>query len=211
MARAPASFLHKSGALARPWDDAMPERRPKDDSPGLADASADRPSAVGRLYEAHGAALYRYAVMLLADPAAAEDAVQQVFGALLRPRGRIEHELGYLRRAVRNECYSMLRARMTRQRRAPSGPWLEPVAPEGVAPEDRLALERALAELPPERREVVHLHVFEGWTFQQVADASDASINTVAARYRYALAKLRQTLTATLEADALETDGRARR
>jgi DNA-directed RNA polymerase specialized sigma24 family protein len=58
---------------------------------------------------------------------------------------------------------------------------------------------------------VVHLHVFEGWTFQQVADASDTSINTVAARYRYALGKLRQMLTATLQTDTLETDGRARR
>jgi RNA polymerase sigma factor (sigma-70 family) len=134
-----------------------------------------------------------------------------VFRALLRQRGRIEHELGYLRRSVRNECYSMLRARVSRQRRSPSGPWLEPVAPEGVAPEDRLALERALGELPPEQREVVHLHVFEGWTFQQVADASDTSINTVAARYRYALGKLRQMLTATLQTDTLETDGRARR
>ena len=30
---------------------------------------------VGRLYDAHGASLFRYAVMLLADAAAAEDAV----------------------------------------------------------------------------------------------------------------------------------------
>jgi hypothetical protein len=182
VARAPASFLHKSGALARPWDDAMPERRPQDDSPGPADASADRPSAVGRLYEAHGAALYRYAVMLLADPAAAEDAVQQVFGALLRPRGRIEHELGYLRRAVRNECYSMLRARMTRQRRAPSGPWLEPVAPEGVAPEDRLALKgrwrsvrRSSIPFPTSRRSGGRFTGCLGWTCRRATGGASAA------------------------------------
>ena len=41
---------------------------------------------------------------------------------------------------------------------------------------------------------MVHLHLFEGWTFQEVADASGESINTVASRYRYALARLREDL-----------------
>jgi RNA polymerase sigma factor (sigma-70 family) len=152
------------------------------------------PGDPGRLFEIHGPALYRYAVMLLADAAAAEDAVQQVFVAMLRQRGPIENEAHYLRRAVRNECYSMLRARRVRGD-AVDRPLLEPVAHSPVAPDERLALERAVRELPPEQREVIHLHVFEGWTFQQVADASGESINTVAARYRYALARMRQTLT----------------
>jgi DNA-directed RNA polymerase specialized sigma24 family protein len=38
------------------------------------------------------------------------------------------------------------------------------------------------------------LHVFDGMTFREIAEASGASINTVAARYRYALAKLRVLL-----------------
>jgi len=68
-----------------------------------------------RLYGELGADLYRYAVMLVADPASAEDAIQQVFALLLRHSGSIENETHYLRRAVRNECYSMLRGRV-RQR-----------------------------------------------------------------------------------------------
>jgi DNA-directed RNA polymerase specialized sigma24 family protein len=50
----------------------------------------DPPALVAHLFDAHGAALYRYAVMLLADPSAAEDALQQVFAALLRPSVRVE-------------------------------------------------------------------------------------------------------------------------
>ena len=46
----------------------------------------------------------------------------------------------------------------------------------------------------PQQREVVHLHLFEGLTFREIAEASGASLNTVAARYRYALAKLRVLL-----------------
>lgn len=154
-------------------------------------------SLVGRLYDAYGASLYRYAVLLLADFAAAEDAVQQVFAAILRRPPRLEYDdARYLRRAVRNECYSILRRRQRQVGDEGGGALIEPVV-EGVAPDERLALERAIRELSPEQREVIHLHVFEGLTFQEVADAAEVSINTIAARYRYALAKLRQLLTAT--------------
>lgn len=159
---------------------------------------SDRPretatERAGRLYDELGAGLYRYAVMVLADAAAAEDAVQQVFAALLRQQGAIDNEAHYLRRAIRNECYSMLRRRSLR-RDEDQRPLLEPVAADAMDQAERLALERALRGLPPEQREVIHLHVFEGWTFQEVADGCGESINTVAARYRYGLAKLRQML-----------------
>ena len=130
---------------------------------------------MGRLYDTYGAALYRYALMLLADTAAAEDAVHQVFAAILRHPPRFDEELHYLRRAVRNECYSALR----RQQRDGQGPAaaaiLEPVV-EAASHDERIAVERALAgDLPPEQREVIALHVFEGLTFQEIADAGGLS------------------------------------
>jgi len=152
----------------------------------------DRAALVERLYDAHGAALYRYALMLLADHAAAEDVVHQVFTTLLRRSDVIDSEQNYLRRAVRNEAYSALRR--VRSREAPGRPWLEPVVAEGISPEERIALERAIRLLPVEQREVIHLHVFEGMTLQETADAADESINTVASRYRYAIQKLRAAL-----------------
>lgn len=156
--------------------------RPRDDAPSL----------VGRLYDTYGASLYRYAVLLLADPGAAEDAVHQVFATILRRPPRFDDEAHYLRRAVRNECYSHLRRRK-RQSQVFAGALIEPRV-EGVAHDERIALECALRELPPEQREVIYWHVFEGLTFREIADAAEESINTVAARYRYALAKLRQIL-----------------
>ena len=139
----------------------------------------------GRLYDEFGSSLYRYAVMLLADAGAAEDAIQQVFAALLRNTGAIDNEAHYLRRAVRNECYSALRRR--RDVPALDRPLLEPAAPQAVNVDERIALERAIVGLPPDQREVIYLHVFEGMTFQEVANALDESINTIASRYRYAI------------------------
>jgi RNA polymerase sigma-70 factor (ECF subfamily) len=82
----------------------------------------------------------------------------------------------------------MLRARVAERADAPL---LEPVAAD-ARPEDRMSLEAAIRGLPIDQREVIHLHVFEGRTFQEVADLTGKSINTIASRYRYALEKLRQ-------------------
>jgi len=160
---------------------------------------SDRPpddarSLVGRLYDTYGASLYRYAAVLLADATAAEDVVQQVFTSILRKGPRLDEEAHYLRRAVRNECYSHLRRLRKQNKVGDERALIEPVV-EGVTREERLALERAIRELPPEQREVIYLHVFEGLTFQEIATGLEASINTVAARYRYALGKLRLILT----------------
>jgi RNA polymerase sigma-70 factor (ECF subfamily) len=151
----------------------------------------DGPGAdVGRLYDQYGASLYRYALMILADPAAAEDAIQQVFTALLTRDRHVEQDERYLRRAVRNECYSALRRRT---RSGGEARLLDAVAPD-ARPDDRIAIEKAIRELPAEQREVVHLHVLEGRTFQEIADLTGDSLNTCASRYRYAVAKLKQML-----------------
>jgi RNA polymerase sigma-70 factor (ECF subfamily) len=146
------------------------------------------------LYDRFAVGLYRYALMILADPAAAGDAVQDVFVALLRLKTSIESEERYLRRAIRNECYSALRRR--RYEPAAAAPLLEAIAATDDRLDERIAIEQALRALPAEQREVVHLKVFEGMTFQEIADMCGESINTVASRYRYGIEKLRAQLGA---------------
>ena len=155
-------------------------------------ATADR---IGRLYDRFAGPLYRYALMILADPEAAADAVHQVFLSVLGGAGAVmDDEERYLRRAVRNACYSALRGR---RREIVSGdaPLLEAVDPRADRPDERLAIEQAMRVLPAEQREVIHLKVCEGWTFQEIANLGDDSINTVASRYRYAMDKMRERLS----------------
>lgn len=155
----------------------------------------ERRADLGRLYDRLAPSLYRYAVMILASPPEAEDVVHRVFLRLLaRGLDGVETCEGYARQAVRNECFSQLR----RRRRAFDGdPGALLEAAPGIPdqPDDRLALERALRDLPADQREVVHLKVFEGWTFPEIAALSGESANTIASRYRYGLSKLRASLT----------------
>jgi len=69
-------------------------------------------------------------------------------------------------------------------------------APAGDPDEQafRSALAEALGELPPEQRAVVHLKLWEGLTFEAIAEALQIPLNTAASRYRYGLDKLREHL-----------------
>jgi RNA polymerase sigma factor (sigma-70 family) len=152
-----------------------------------------KPSDVGCLYVDHGSLLTGYACAILGDRSAAEDVVHQVFTRLLRGDVSIAgRPLAYLCRAVRNTAMNHQRDRSREARLdAANASWLE--APNGLA-EAALAVEAALRRLPAGQREVIVLRVWGQLTFQEIADALDASSNTIASRYRYGLAKLRDIL-----------------
>jgi RNA polymerase sigma-70 factor (ECF subfamily) len=157
------------------------------------DASSDR---LADLYDRFAGTLFRHAAMILADRVAAADAVHNVFLKLAKAgSGGDVEAVTYLRRAVRNECYSVMRTRRRNIVVAVDAQLLELVKGEDDHPAQRLALEQALQQLPGEQREVVHLKVWEGMTFQEIADVTGESLNTAASRYRYATERLRAILT----------------
>ena len=147
---------------------------------------------VERLYDAHCGALLAYACSFTADRAQAEDLLHQVFARLLRGDVNApDAPVAYLYSAVRNAALNTRRngARETQ---------LEIASPlfvhRGGDRDAALALQGALQELPAEQREVVIMHVWSGMTLEEIARAAGESVNTVASRYRYALAKLRNRL-----------------
>ena len=103
-----------------------------------------------------------------------------------------EITLAYVTAIVRNECYSALRRR--RRRAEGAMPLIEAAAP-GASEEERMVVDAALRALPPEQREVIYFKVFEGLTFQEIADRCGISINTAGSRYRYAVGALKRALS----------------
>ena len=111
------------------------------------------------IYRRHAVLAFRYAVGLVGAEADAEDALHTVFVRLSR---KALHEIAdvrtYLLQAVRNECLS----RRRRARRRKTLPLVEDVPGRETAIADEV--NRALAQLTPDLREVVILRAYEEMT-----------------------------------------------
>jgi RNA polymerase sigma-70 factor, ECF subfamily len=150
------------------------------------------------LYRQHGAALLLFAAAITGERSRAQDALHQVFLKLIED-GKLRHALdkkAYLFACVRN---AVLNEAKVRNRHTPLDPdsarstsaWFTPPDRDYAAEHN---LRRALGILPDEQREVIVLHMWGELTFAQIAGLLEISANTAASRYRYALAKLRESM-----------------
>ncbi|MFZ0827110.1 MAG: RNA polymerase sigma factor [Verrucomicrobiia bacterium] len=154
-----------------------------------------------RLYDEHAQALYAFLLNLTHNEADTRDLLQDIFVKLARnPEllAGVRDERAFLIRLAHNAAIDMIRRRGTRDktREQFAAEIILPFAPASD-PDGQVfgtALAAALAELPAEQRAVVHLKLWEGLTFEQIAGALDIPLNTAASRYRYGLDKLHERL-----------------
>ena len=147
------------------------------------------------LYERKAAGLILYGRALGLSHGEAEDVLQETFVALLQMPQEPEDAGHYGLRAFRNRALNYRRSTWRRlARELESSRWFERDSHETEA--ERQAM-KALAELPPEQREVIVLKIWNDMTFDAIARLFDISPNTVAGRYRYGLNKLRACLRET--------------
>ena len=151
-----------------------------------------RRTQVEEWYEQHGRALLAYAVSLVEDIATAEDLLHQLFLRLLDDRRIRPVEIRpYLFRAMRNAAFN---SRRTIGKKVPLEEqelWLD--APASLM-EAGLTLQRGLCELPPEQREVIVMRIWGEMKLEEIASILEIPMNTVASRYRYGIARLRERL-----------------
>ena len=152
----------------------------------------------------------------VADVADADDILQDVFSELIeatRLATPIEHVGAWLFRVATNRITDRFRrkkplvgsVRHDSDGESEGDDSISAIGAHPAAtadgPEARYAsrllfddLEAALAMLPDMQREVFVAHELEGRSFASLADESGTSINTLLARKRYAVLRLRQTL-----------------
>jgi RNA polymerase sigma-70 factor (ECF subfamily) len=170
----------------------------------LADGDPDAPR---ELVERHHAEIYRYALAMLRDPTAAEDAAQasfeRAFGALGRyPEGRIRSlalrawlyriALNVVRNMVRDERREVAVAEVPEepsvQSRTASGPkghaeaWLDAAA--------------ALGKLPERQRVAVALRYLADLPYAEIAEAMGWPENTAKTLARRGVGRLRALMLA---------------
>ena len=147
--------------------------------------------------ETHGAAMVLLARQWVPSRADAEDVVQEAFVRFWRSRERIEEPVAYMYACVKHCAldWQRGRARQVRREVAIARPEAEPLLTAPVELEERrVAIETALRTLPEIQAEVLVMKIWGGLSFPQIATALGTSDNTVASRYRYGLAKLREQL-----------------
>lgn len=147
-----------------------------------------------RLFDRHADEIYRFARYSLADPAAAEDAVQEVFLGAWRglPRFRgVASERTWLFAIARRVIAGQLRA----ARSVPAPAAMQEVSPD-VAPgaAHRLDLERGLAALPLGQRQVFILRLIEDRSVAETARLLGHPAVWVRVTQHRALARLREAL-----------------
>jgi RNA polymerase sigma-70 factor, ECF subfamily len=156
---------------------------------------------IERLYDLHAQALYAFVLNLTRHEADTRDLLQELFVKLAKqpelPDG-VRDERAFLLRLAHNLTIDLIRRRGTRAKNyeqfacEPTGIFAPASDPDERAFQE--ALSSALGEIPPDQRAVVHLKLWGGLTFEQIAELLGIPLNTAASRYRYGLDKLRERL-----------------
>jgi RNA polymerase sigma-70 factor, ECF subfamily len=154
-----------------------------------------------RLYDEHAQALFAFLLNFTRHEADTRDLLQEVFVKLARRPDLLDgvrDEHAFLLRLAHNLAIDLIRRRGARDKHheqlasQPVPIFARAAEPDAHALRESLAA--ALGDIPAEQRAVVHLKLWEGLTFEQIAELLAIPLNTAASRYRYGLDKLRERL-----------------
>ena len=166
-------------------------------------AAAGDTAAFEQLYRQHYRRVYSLCLRMLGNQTQAEDLTQEVFLQVFRKLGSFRGDSAFttwLHRLTVNQVLMHFRKR---------GVKLEHTSEEGdftnvvdtplqstrrISMVDRLALEKAIAELPPGYRTVFALHDIEGYEHEEIADMLGVSIGTSKSQLHKARMRLRELL-----------------
>jgi RNA polymerase sigma-70 factor (ECF subfamily) len=158
-------------------------------------------SDLERIYDEHAQALFAFLLNFTRDEADTRDVLQEIFIKLARQPDLLRStrdERPFLLRLAHNAAIDLMRRRGTRDKHHEQF-GIEQLSLFALVsdPDEtafRTELATALGELPADQRAVVHLKLWAGLTFEEIATTLEIPLNTAASRYRYGLDKLRTRL-----------------
>jgi RNA polymerase sigma factor (sigma-70 family) len=169
----------------------------RDDAELVGRALAGSDAAYSRLVERHQAAVRSFLRRFLGSGwAEADDVAQDAFVAGWASLRSLKDRQGF-RAWLCGIAWRKAQDRIRGARRsaAREAGWLEAIdVPPGVAPEDRLALEGAMAELPADVRACVALCLADGWSHAEAATTLGLPLGTVKSHVARGRARLLKAL-----------------
>lgn len=169
-------------------------------------AAAGDSAAFEKLYEQHHRRVYSLCLRMLGSATQAEDLTQEVFLQLFKKIGSFRGDSAFttwLHRLTVNQVLMHFRRR---------GVKLEHTSEEGdftnvvetplqstrrISMIDKLALEKAISELPNGYRTVFVLHDVQGYEHEEISNLLEISIGTSKSQLHKARMRLRQLLNKT--------------
>jgi len=187
-----------------------------------------RNEALSILFQRHRKGIYNFILRFFGKAEIAEDLFQDAFIKLIKNASRYENRTKFttwMYTIVRNLCideYRKLKVRKVvsledevKLRKQGDGhedkkrqDYIaddKPIADERLIFEERsYYVTKAAERLPQEQREVLYLREKQDMSFQEIAEITGESVNTVKSRMRYALENIRKELKAMGVFDALK-------
>ena len=167
---------------------------------------------LGVLFDRYQTPLFNFYAKLTGDRALSEDLVQEVFLRILKYRQSYRPGTPF-----RAWVYQIARnARIDHFRKFPPQTALDPEMLPSVLPSDSAQeqqevelLQRALMQLPEEKREILLLCRFQELKYEEIAALLGCELNTVKTRIHRALQELRKTFHQLARGTILKKDGAA--
>lgn len=171
----------------------------------VAAVSAGDESALALLYDRFSGMLLGLAHRILGDRSDAEEILQETFLQVWKQAGRYDAKRSsvstWLVLIARSRAIDRLRSRKVKDRtllgvrQEKRGGHTSPEGPGDVLREERgRRLDREMARLPPEQREILEMAYFRGMTQSEIASHTGIPLGTVKTRSLLAMRKLRQAL-----------------
>ena len=163
---------------------------------------------LGVLFDRHHRALYRFFSLTAGSAGLAEDLTQEVFIQLFRKVGSFRGDSAFstwLHRLTINQVLMHFRRRSVKnEKTSESGEMPEQTVqgtsnPNRMPVVDRIALKKAIAQLPNGYKNVFVLHDVEGFEHEEVARMLSISVGTSKSQLHKARLKLRGLLIKTNE------------
>lgn len=157
--------------------------------------------ALAELYDAYAAAIHGVVLRMLGDAARAEEVLQDTFLRVWRSAADYDPAKGrpftWMVNIARNRAIDLLRSSDARKAGAIQG--LDKAvyrlgADDGAVAMEAADLKGTLGRLRPEHRQLIDMAYYQGYSQQEIADATGIPLGTVKSRTRAALAELREYL-----------------
>jgi RNA polymerase sigma-70 factor (ECF subfamily) len=177
--------------------------------------AAGDPAAVQECIAAYGNLIWSIARRFLRADADAEDAVQDIFIDLWSSASRFDAgvatEVAFVSTIARRRLIDRVRQRSRRpgmeslDDEESGDAWQPAVLPQLEEESDVAVVERVLAKMPTQHREILSLSLYEGYSHSEIAERLSLPLGTVKTRVRRGLMHIREQLGIT--ADPAEEAG----